>query len=70
MLGKKDEWEEVRYGADNKPRMESGQSQWSGGDTYAMEAVARTLPTPGTWPSEATPSSRAFYLASKETPPR
>ena len=29
MLGKKDEWEEVRYGADNKPRTEFGRSRWS-----------------------------------------
>ena len=32
MSGEKDEWEEVRYGADNKPWTESGWSRWSHGN--------------------------------------
>jgi hypothetical protein len=32
MLGEKDDWEEVRYGVDTKPRTESGQSRWNNGN--------------------------------------
>ena len=32
MSGYKDEWEEVRHGAKRKPRAESGQNRWNGGN--------------------------------------
>ena len=33
MSGYEDEWEEVRHGADRKPRAESGRNRWNGGNT-------------------------------------
>ena len=30
MSGKKEEWEEVRYGAERKPRTDSGRNRWNG----------------------------------------
>ena len=32
MLGLKEEWEEVRHGAERKPRAESGRNRWNGGN--------------------------------------
>ena len=44
MLGKKDEWEEVRYGTDTKPRTESGRSRWSAGNSirYGVDHSSTT----------------------------
>ena len=32
MLGKKEDWEEVRYDAERKPRAESGRDRWNDGN--------------------------------------
>ena len=73
MSGKKEEWEEVRYGTDNKPRAEYGWSRWSVrnniryGGGYVQ--VAHNLLERA---SEGTPSSQGSYsttgLADRDGP--